>query len=66
MARGGHGLAKVSLGPAMPDPFTPWPGGLRPSSKLLDALRRTPMAEAVVADDDVAFYFQISFTKESK
>jgi hypothetical protein len=24
MARGGHGLPKVSPGPAMPDPSTPW------------------------------------------
>jgi hypothetical protein len=24
MARGGHGLAKVSLGPAMPDIYTPY------------------------------------------
>jgi hypothetical protein len=58
MARGGHGLARVSPRPAMPYPSTPvggiplwpfqgWPafrvGGLRPSSTLLDTPRCTPI-----------------------
>jgi hypothetical protein len=49
MARGGHGLPKVSPGPAQPDPYMPcgWPayraGGLRLSSTPLDTPRCTPM-----------------------
>jgi hypothetical protein len=46
--RGIHGLPKVSCGPVMPDPYTPfggWParraGGLRPSSFPLDTPSRT-------------------------
>jgi hypothetical protein len=46
MARGGHGLPKVSPGPAMPDPFTPCgratPGGPLPFSTRADTPRRTP------------------------
>jgi hypothetical protein len=52
--RGGHGLPKVSPGPARQAtretillPFQGWPthkvGGLRPCSTPLDTLRRTPM-----------------------
>jgi hypothetical protein len=45
MARGGHGLPKVSIGHAMPDPSRP--AGethvKRPSSTHLDTPRRTPM-----------------------
>jgi hypothetical protein len=58
IARGGHGLPKVSPGPTMLDPSTPcgratsgmgWPAcraafGLRPSSTLLDTPRRAPMS----------------------
>jgi hypothetical protein len=51
MARGGHGLPKVSLGPAMPYPSTSrgratpgaGQGGLWPSSTPLDIQRHTPM-----------------------
>jgi hypothetical protein len=58
MARGGHGLSKVSLGPVVPYPFTPYGqatlravlalptrkvGGLRPASTPLDAPRHTPI-----------------------
>jgi hypothetical protein len=57
MTRGGHGLPKVSPGPAMPYPsssygetiwlFQAWStlraGGLWPSSTPLDTQRRTPM-----------------------
>jgi hypothetical protein len=55
MARGGHGLPKVSPGPTMPYPFTPlqpfqrWSayraGSLRPSSTPKGARRHTPMIE---------------------
>jgi hypothetical protein len=55
VARGGHGLPKLLLGPAMPYPSTPcgqpslkWPyshfrGGLWPFSTPLDSLRRSPL-----------------------
>jgi hypothetical protein len=45
VARGGHGLPKVSLGPAMPDPSMPYgwaarkADDLQPSSTLLDTGR---------------------------
>jgi hypothetical protein len=46
MARGGHGLPKVSPGSAL-RPFLGWParraGCQRPSSTLLETPRRTPM-----------------------
>jgi hypothetical protein len=42
MAKGGHGLPKVSPGSARPYPSMP-AGGLRTSSTLLDTSRRTPM-----------------------
>jgi hypothetical protein len=49
MARGGHGLPKVSLGPAMPYPSTPYGRATpetalqQPSSTPLDTPRHTPM-----------------------
>jgi hypothetical protein len=53
MARGGHGLSKVSPGPAKPNPSMPfqgWPlcsaGDQRPSSTLLDTLCRTPLLKS--------------------
>jgi hypothetical protein len=53
MARGGHGLPKVSLGPAMPYPSTPcgWPtyraGGLRLTSDFYPFGHPTPYAYAI-------------------
>jgi hypothetical protein len=60
MARGGHGLPKVSLGPALPYPPTPsgqatpkqgWPphrvGNRWPSSSLLYTAHRTPMSSTI-------------------
>jgi hypothetical protein len=50
MARGGHGLPKVSLGPAMPYPSTPCgratcrAGSLQPSSTPLDNGQSPPYA----------------------
>jgi hypothetical protein len=56
MARGGHGLPKVLLRPALPHPSMRWGGpplqgwlicrvgGLRPSSSPLDTLRCMPLA----------------------
>jgi hypothetical protein len=45
MARGGHGLPKVSLGPAMPYPFAPCrrPSLKRPYNRFRDTPRRTPL-----------------------
>jgi hypothetical protein len=53
MARGIHGLPKVSPGPAMPDPSTPCGtgrmGGLRPSSTPMDTPRRTGLGRGIHA-----------------